>query len=337
MADLNDTSITDPGFIKLPAGTTAQRPGSAPNGALRYNTETSSAEVFEDGSWKSFPSFLASGGTEYTNGSYKYHVFTESGVFTAKGATSAKVLIVAGGGSGASGGESGGGGGAGGVVQGDITLGSGTWAVKIGAGGPSTSGNNMGNDGQDSSFGPYVARGGGGGGWQNGTTNNNGRPGGSGGGGSGIDSSEANTIGGASTQETAIINLIGYGNTGGTTTTGNGDMGSGGGGATAVGGNGNNGPGTYGGSGGAGLDVSAQWSDTYIQNFGDSGIFGGGGGGGSNFTSAGTGGAGGGGNGGLLNTGQNAQANTGGGGGGAQGSRTTGAGGSGIVIIRYTT
>jgi len=45
--------------------------------------------------------FLATGGTMYTQGGYRYHKFTSSGTFTVvKGSTTLEYLVVAGGGSG---------------------------------------------------------------------------------------------------------------------------------------------------------------------------------------------------------------------------------------------
>ncbi len=46
MATLKNTTINDTGFLLLPTGTTAQRPGSPANGMIRYNTTSLSAEYY---------------------------------------------------------------------------------------------------------------------------------------------------------------------------------------------------------------------------------------------------------------------------------------------------
>lgn len=56
MATLKDTIINDTGFLTLPSGTTAQRPASPATGMLRYNTTTSSIEVYINNTWVSIGS-----------------------------------------------------------------------------------------------------------------------------------------------------------------------------------------------------------------------------------------------------------------------------------------
>lgn len=51
MADLNDLNINDNGFLSLPSGTTAQRPNSAINGDMRFNTSTGLVEVYMGNRW----------------------------------------------------------------------------------------------------------------------------------------------------------------------------------------------------------------------------------------------------------------------------------------------
>ena len=51
MATLKNTSINDTGFLTLPAGTTAQRPGSPANGMVRFNSTLNLLEGYYDGSW----------------------------------------------------------------------------------------------------------------------------------------------------------------------------------------------------------------------------------------------------------------------------------------------
>jgi len=162
--------------------------------------------------------------------------------------------------------------------------------------------------------------------------------------GSTIQSKNKTTYGNLYTYTADTVNdFIIYGNDGGKSNIDSSDisdaMGGGGGGAGAVGYNGYS-------SGNEGVGgVGVDFSITFTTNVGVNGFFGGGGGGGGD-NGAGNGGLGGGGNGGGLRGGlplaQNATNHTGGGGGGVQwavhsASDPSGAGGSGIVIIRYKT
>ena len=54
MATLKNTIINDTGFLTFPSGTTAQRPASPNTGMARYNTTTSSMEVYINSQWVSF-------------------------------------------------------------------------------------------------------------------------------------------------------------------------------------------------------------------------------------------------------------------------------------------
>ena len=239
-------------------------------------------------------------------------------------------LVVAGGGGGT--GESsgnavpGGGGGAGGVVAQTgytvtrnvtytITIGSGGAKVAVGAAATA-----VGNTGIDSSLGSIaIAKGGGGSGYY--TT---GGSGGSGGGG-GYNTSAGGTSNQASLG-TKPASATAYGNAG-ATGPGLGGGGGGGGGAGAAGAV------TVAPAGGAGgIGISSSITGTPIY-------YGGGGSGGGAYSVTSTvtpGGSGGGGSGG--NTSTNATSgtvNTGGGGGSAPNTLVGGAGGSGVVIIRY--
>ena len=295
----------------------------------------------------------------YTDGGTTYQVLkfltpTEH-KWTSPASTTADVLIVAGGGAG--GGNLAGGGGAGGVITTTTTLSAGTeYTFNIGQGGTPLSTDQAGlsgltqHNGQNTTaFGQTAIGGGCGGG---GSSNLAPNSGGSGGGG-----------GGYSTNSGAA-GTSGQGNAGGTSGGGSPNYpGGGGGGAGGAGGNGNQ---SNSGAGGAGLPVSFLGTSTLY--------FGGGGGGASyeNGGIAGNGGIGGGG-GGASNTygnegagggssqndgqsgcsfnyqtgqgdfsaaggkaGGSAGDNTGGGGGGApHQNQLSGAGGSGIVAIRY--
>ena len=226
-----------------------------------------------------------------------------------------ETLVVAGG---AGGGGWGGGGGAGGLIHDAsyaVATGS-AYTVTVGAGGiAGTTTYSSGGDGSYSRFGTMTSVGGGGAGHYQ---NVNGRFGGSGGGGGGSET----------TTQQGGYGIVGQGNAGGTTGGRSGDYygAGGGGGAGAVGANFS---GLYGGAGGVGLAYSISGTPAYYA-----------GGGGGNTPTAGygvtAGGLGGGGAGSNYYStiyGVSGTANTGGGGGG--GYYGIGAGGSGIVIIRY--
>jgi hypothetical protein len=254
----------------------------------------------------------ASGGDiVVSDGTYWYHTFLNSSVFTPNQALTCDYLVVAGGG-GARNGFTGvantGGGGAGGLRSTVTATGGGgslesalsltastNYTVTIGAGGAS------GSNGSNSVFGTITSVGGGASG-----SLTAGGSGGSGGGGV------------AYTPTYKGLGTANQGYDGADGTYSPNFLGGGGGGAGAVGGSNN---------GGAGVATSISGSSV---------TYAGGGGGGGN--TAGTGGAGGGGNGTATGSaaGSAGTANTGGGGGGCRDSGTGGAGGSGIVIIRYT-
>ena len=324
-----DVTMSSTGSLRLPNGTTAQRPSSPANGMLRYNTTLAIIEEYRDSSWKSLSeSFSGSGGVKTTSGSYTYHTFTSSGSITFTGSGTIDILIVAGGGGGGDNSNiRAAGGGAGGLIFiSSYPVASTTYTVSVGSGGAE------GASGTNSVFSysggtTLTALGGGMGGYNDST--DNGADGGSGGGNwypgyagaSGIQ--PANTNDGSNT-----YNSTGFGNDGGTSGATH-PYGSGGGGAGAAGGNFNA---TGGPVGGAGKDMSA----TFGTSVGESGWFAGGGGAAS-YPPQGdvkyNGGQGGGGRG--WNNGteaaQNGTANTGGGGGAG------GSGGSGIIILRYLT
>ena len=269
-----------------------------------------------------------------TDGTYWYHAFLSSGTFTPKVGLTCDVLVVAGGGGGASAG-----GGAGGVLGfASQNLPSGTaQTVTLGAGGNSGTGSLSGSaatQGTASSFGSLTATVGGGIGSRTGNAGDT--SGGSGGSGGGGGSSAGTLItGGAGTSGQGYAG----GNNAPTSTSSSPYSSGGGGGAGGVGGQGNGG--SISGNGGAGVNTytNATWlsSALTVTGLGVSGYIAGGGGGGL-YVAGGTVGIGsaGGGNGGSGVAGTNAIPNTGGGGGGAGGSANGGAGGSGLVIVRYT-
>jgi len=292
------------------------------------------------------PFITASGGTETTSGDFKIHTFTGPGTFTVcavstvcSARNTVGYLVVGGGGAGGAGGSSvtGAGGGAGGYREGKntpidnftgsplvasaptnaVTLTAGSFPIQVGGGGASVGpGDTTGNVGTPSIFSTITSAGGGGGGGNNSDET----AGGSGGGGK-----ESDGPGGAG--NTPPVSPPQGNNGGAGSETGNAS--GGGGGAGAVGGPGNPGPAAVGGAG-----VSSSITASPVTRAG---------GGGSQTASGGSGGGGTGGgspsfpNGGANNPGGSGTANTGGGGGGSVNNLTpgSGAGGSGIVIIRY--
>jgi hypothetical protein len=248
--------------------------------------------------------------------------------------TSLDYLVVAGGASGGSTGTtsgadgSGGGGGAGGFVASSTGISAGTtYTITIGAGGASTtSALSKGSNGSDTIFAGLTVTGGGGGGYRDATPANcAGVAGGSGGGG-------GFRPGGGTPGGQGGAGTAGQGNNGGVGGTNvSTPCSAGGGGATAVGANAT----TLGvsGAGGAGNSSYSSWASA--TSSGSSGAYAGGGGAGGPGGS-GAGGVGGGGAGDYRFPGSGV-ANTGGGGGGVSetGRVASGAGGSGIVILRY--
>jgi len=260
----------------------------------------------------------ASGGNITTDGTYWYHTFLTSGSFVPQTSLTADALVIAGGGAGASrssGGAGEGGGGAGGFLGfSNQALTATSYTVTVGAGGTASSASN-GTNGSDSQFGALTLVKGGGGGANRGTggIGSNGADGGSGGG------CSYNALGGNPTS--------GQGYKGGdgsaSRTNGTGGGGAGGAGSTTP-------NSTTAGDGGVGLNTYSSWASA--TSSGVSGYYAGGGGGAYSSGSMGNGGSGGG-TAGSTTTATAATVNTGGGGG--AGETLGGAGGSGIVIIRY--
>ena len=318
---------------------------------------------------------VATGGTITTCGNFKIHTFTGPGTFcvsangNAAGSNTVDYLVVAGGGAGGIGNNaSGGGGGAGGLrfsastftapptsaPRAGSTLPTSVtgYPITVGAGGtvcgPGSPGGVRGGSGSNSIFSTITSTGGGGGGGYNAPIAP-GLPGGSGGGGGGDSTSHCSSGGSGNTPPTTPSQGNngggGFDNPPGTYPAG------GGGGAGAVGGS-NPAPG-HGGDGGTGLQVNIDTNTHYWAGGGGGAAWcganggnggpGGGGGGASKSNTGGSGGAS------ALNAGGSGTnswptnsvggaggANTGGGAGGSNCSpQGKGAGGSGIVIIRY--
>jgi hypothetical protein len=267
----------------------------------------------------------------YSDGTYWYHQFTSSGVFTPLQALTVDYLVVAGGGGGGGGGASGGGGagglrctvgatGGGGSLESPLSLTAQNYTVTVGAGAPQQQ------NGTNSVFATITSLGGGNGAPGGCNAGNAAFIGGSGGG------------GGSSSKSTGAAGTANQGYGGGN---GNGCAGpypsGGGGGAGAAGASSS----SNGGVGGIGIATSITGSSNYYA--------GGGGGGTGQGSTPGSGGLGGGGvgevslNNGYLGTpATNGAPNTGGGAGGGRFgaiNSPTGLfytiGGSGIVVVRY--
>jgi hypothetical protein len=240
--------------------------------------------------------------------------------------------VVSGGGGGGNS-QTGGGGGGGGMLNGSATLFRGsTYSITIGGGGAGKAfvgSGSQGNDGTASVFNSLSPVPGGGGGG-NGVT---GRDGGSGGGRGatnqssnwGLGTAGQGNRGGLGFDGTVAVTLAGGGGGAGAVggdagQTNNGNAGAGGAGREWPTGSGT----YYAGGGGGGTDRGGG-SGVYSGNGGAGGT-GGGGAGGRYLTPGG---------GGVNGNGFDGSANTGGGGGGLGLGTTSGAGGSGVVIIRY--
>jgi len=312
--------------IKLTPGTA---PVSPAEGQMYYNDVDNVVKVYNGSTWDQLSNkFSATGGTEstYTSGgvTYKVHTFTSSGTFLTEASGSVDLLVVAGGASGAN--DHGGGGGAGGYrISTNHAVTTQGYSIVVGAGGASApavrgSVNTHGNAGTNSSALSITSIGGGGGGDYN--YDAAGDSGGSG--------------GGAGGNGVVGVGTAGQGNNGGTGTHGPNYQGGGGGGAGAVG---TNSSGLYP-NGGSGSSNSLRTGSniTYAGGGGGNGSYGGGG----QYGSGGSGGGGNGANQSVIATAGTVNTGSGGGGGaryttdaGGNQSGPSGAGGSGIVIIRY--
>jgi hypothetical protein len=300
----------------------------------------------------------ATGGTITTSGDFKIHSFTGDGNFVvsqvgnpAGGPSNVDYLVVAGGGSGGQ--KCGGGAGAGGYRTsfpspgcnaGAFPITATTYPITVGGGGASRSGTQpvparVGLQGNNSVFSTITSNGGGGGNSEDSGLASSASPiAGASGGGSAGPNNPGNNAGAGNTPPVSPP----QGNNGGGGGSGCGgyNRAGGGGGATAVGGDGSA---SSGGTGGAGAPNTILGSDTSYAGGGGGGMYD------TGPTVGGNGGAGGGGPAGRApnasgpdGSGNPGTVNTGGGGGGsAQASglaytaTPSGAGGKGIVIIRY--
>lgn len=291
--------LSSTGFLTIPAGTTANRPGSPVTGMLRVNTSNNWLEFFSNNSW-------------YSVSSTNLNLYTVD------------YFVVAGGGAGGNQG----GGGAGGYLASNTNVIAGvSYTVTIGAGGTYPGAQpGYGNPGSNSTF-VVTATGGGGGGAYGWNPPKDGLSGGSGGGGG--SQSGQNGAGGPGTPGQGTNG--GSGNSNGATF----DTGGGGGGASQAGASGT---GSTGGNGGNGIANPFPGSTVGANVAGTFYVAGGGGGSGGGPavpTGATSSGGNGGGGGGIRNGTATAGAVNTGGGGGAGTQNGGASGGKGVVVIRY--
>jgi hypothetical protein len=172
-----DASFNANTAIKIPVGTTVQRPAIPVAGQLRYNSTLDQAEIYSGTEWKAVGGspFDASGGTETTVDGFKIHTFTTSGTFTPALNREGKIeyLVAGAGGSGAYFAPQGGGGGGGGDVKtGFLTIAKNTAPMAV------TVGLNVSGNGNPSSFSTITANGGTAGSGRSGGTSGSGFAGG---------------------------------------------------------------------------------------------------------------------------------------------------------------
>ena len=354
-AAVSDQTNTSTGYLGIPTGNTAQRPGSPANGASRINSQTNYFETYYNSAWFNLAYIgliTATGGVVTTSGSYKIHTFITTGnlniTASPTGATY-EILIVGGGGG--SGGYSGGGGGGEVLYSANQSLTAQTYLITVGGGGPNAGSANGGDiiashGTASAAFGETAKPGGGGKGSDSTTTPSTTLIANGGGGGS-------RATGYAGALGTNVIrNFTRYGGyTGGSGKEASNYPAGGGAGATGNGITPASG-GSAGGNGGPGVLIDMTGSALYWAGggagmvyystgaYGGNGGSGGGGGGWGEGGRNGTGGVGYNVGGDPVGTvGGNGGANTGGGGGAGAGNTGGGTGGgnggSGIVIIRY--
>lgn len=86
--------LTGTGYVDLPAGTTAERPGTPSNGMIRYNTTLGTFEGYKAGSWGAIGGGATGGGSDdvfYENGQT---VTTNYTLTTSKNAMSAGPITI---------------------------------------------------------------------------------------------------------------------------------------------------------------------------------------------------------------------------------------------------
>lgn len=83
MANLKNTTINDTGFLRLPVGTTAQRPSSPVDGDTRINSTTGYIECYYSGFW--FNLYVIGYGQYVTNNLYIHYDFSNPNCYNGTG------------------------------------------------------------------------------------------------------------------------------------------------------------------------------------------------------------------------------------------------------------
>ena len=349
--------------IKITPQSAVPAAASGNEGQLYYDSDTktlkiSNGSVYSDiaGTGK----VLGGIQTNYELGGtwYGVNTFLSSGILNVLVNVTADILVVAGGASGSTGTHGGAGGGAGGMrVLTSQALTAGLYTIQVGSGGAAQrTYNQRGNQGEDSlirqisggSFSTFADGGGAPGTFSTSDNIRNAGVGGSGGGGAETYTDNGDTTdGGANAPGTSTGtngNNAGYYGAGGGASPGGGSAefaGAGGGGAGGAGQNGGGGSGNFtGGLGGLGLENDFRDGNASGTVIGVNRFAGGGAGNGDQHGRTSGGGVeyGGGstsGGVGTLDQTRDGDPNSGGGGGGVGTYKVSGAGGSGIVVIRY--
>ena len=80
MATLKNTTVNDTGFLRLPPGTTGERPGSPVAGMIRYNTSLNASEFYTGTEWvlveEQTVGSTSTGGSITSSGGFRIHTFT---------------------------------------------------------------------------------------------------------------------------------------------------------------------------------------------------------------------------------------------------------------------
>lgn len=86
MATLKNTTINDTGYLKLPSGTTAQRPVSPSVGYMRYNTTDNKVEIYDGSDWATF-NYGSFGPNVVTDSLVLYYDFNNTNCWDGTGTT----------------------------------------------------------------------------------------------------------------------------------------------------------------------------------------------------------------------------------------------------------
>lgn len=86
-SSFKNTKIDPAGYVRLPAGTTAERPGSPTAGMMRFNSTLGYTEIYNGSAWTKFGAAItnrndATGGIISYHGPYKCHTFINKVIFS---------------------------------------------------------------------------------------------------------------------------------------------------------------------------------------------------------------------------------------------------------------